>query len=349
MDMQQFEARKREHIQHSLDTAHQAQGQSGLEKIVLVHEALPDLDFKDVRIQTRCLGKSLETPFYVAGMTAGHEDAWKINRTLAIACQERGWAMGVGSQRRDLETGDGGLLDQWKKLREEVPDLVLLANLGISQLISADMGKVRKIVRDLGAQALVVHTNALQETMQPEGTPHFRGCLSTLQNYCNDFGGPVVLKETGCGFSKKTLERVSSFGLAAIDLSGLGGTHWGRIEGARAQSDSVYSVASKTFANWGVPTTKAVIAAKEVLNGQTEIWASGGVRSGLDAAKLIALGAHRVGYAKPALEAALAGPEALRLWMETQEYELRVALFCTGSETCQGLRQKEDVWRPNDI
>ena len=349
MDTQQFEARKREHIQHSLYVASQAQGLSGLEQVHLVHDALPDFDFTEIQIQTHCLGKQLTTPFYVAGMTAGHENAWKMNRTLALACQQRGWAMGVGSQRRDLETGDGGLLDQWKKLREEVPDLVLFANLGISQLITAEMSQVQKVVRDLGAQALVVHTNALQETMQPEGTPFFRGGFAALKRACQELGLPVILKETGCGFSRATLERVSSLGLAAIDLSGLGGTHWGRIEGARAHKNSIHSVASLTFANWGIPTASSVLFAAEVLPERTEIWASGGVRSGLDAAKLIALGAHRVGYAKPALEAALHGEERLHFWMETQEYELRVALFCTGSKTCHELRHKEGVWKRNGI
>src|SRR5438874_536797 len=123
MDTHQFESRKREHIQHSLDSAHQAYGLSGLDQVHLVHEALPEIDFEEVKLDSLCLGKLLPTPFYIAGMTAGHEDAPLINRTLALACQERGWAMGVGSQRRDLETQDGGTLDHWRKLREEVPNL----------------------------------------------------------------------------------------------------------------------------------------------------------------------------------------------------------------------------------
>lgn len=349
MDTQQFEARKRDHIRHSLDPSHQALGLGGLEKIHLIHEALPELNLNEIKLDTPCLGQRLSTPFYVAGMTAGHEDAAQINRTLAFACQERGWAMGVGSQRRDLETDDGGLFDHWKTLREEVPDLVLFANLGLSQLIRAEISQVKKIVQVLGANALAVHVNSLQEAMQPEGTPHFKGGLSTLRRYCEKLGYPIVLKETGCGFSQATLEKLSQIGLAAIDVSGLGGTHWGRIEGARADQRSVQALASATFANWGEPTVQSVLSAKQVLPDNIEIWASGGVRSGLDAAKLIALGAHRVGYAKPALEAALAGPESLRFWMETQEFEFKVALFCTGSENCENMRKKESVWRANVI
>ncbi len=348
MNTNQFESRKREHIQYSLSLDHQAQGLSGLEKFHLIHEALPELDFQEIQLDALCLGKSLQTPFYVAGMTAGHENAPHINRILAHACQERGWAMGVGSQRRDLETQDGETLDHWRDLRDEVPDLTLFANLGISQLISADMSRVRKLVKDLGAQALVVHTNALQEAMQPEGTPQFRGGLDALRRYCAEFEYPVVLKETGCGFSRSTLERLAGVGLAAIDVSGLGGTHWGRIEGARADSVSLQRLASHTFANWGESTVQSVISAAAVMSG-TELWASGGVRTGLDAAKLIAIGAQRVGYAKPALEMALAGPEKLRFWMQTQEFELKVALFCTGSADCSVLRGKENVWKRSDI
>lgn len=357
MDTEQFEARKREHIRHSLDSASQAQGLSGLDRVHLVHEALPELNFSEIRLDSACLSSNLlRTPFYIAGMTAGHGEAWKINRTLAHACQERGWAMGVGSQRRDLETGDGGTLDQWKKLREEVPDLVLVANIGLSQLITADFSRVRGLVTDMGAQALAIHLNSLQEAMQPEGTPCFRGGLAALQKYCAELGTPVILKETGCGFSSITLKKIEAIrlagglagGLAAVDVSGLGGTHWGRIEGARADKKSVQAAASVTFAEWGEPLVDSVVAAVKALP-QTEIWASGGVRSGLDAAKLIALGAHRVGYAQPALAAALIGSECLHSWMEQQEYELKVALFCTGSGSCQELRGKENVWRPNAI
>lgn len=359
MDIAQFEGRKKEHIQLALDPAHQAFHSSGLDSIRLIHEALPDLDLEDVRLEASCLGRSARTPFYVAGMTAGHADAARLNRTLALACQKRGWAMGVGSQRRELESHPGGSLgdchDNWKALRQEAPDLVLFANLGIAQIIHARVTDIRDLVRSLNAQALAVHLNALQEAMQPEGTPQFRGAMNALERVIGELAAfeiPVLLKETGCGFSRSTLERVLKLPLAAVDVSGLGGTHWGRIEGARAAPESLQAKAAVTFANWGVPTADSVREARAVLgssgrveagrarHADPEIWASGGVRSGLDAAKLIALGADRIGYAKPALEAALAGPEALDRWMELQEFELKVALFCTGSRTPQALRER---------
>jgi isopentenyl-diphosphate delta-isomerase len=348
LDTRVFEGRKRDHIQHALNPAHQASGLGGLGQIRLVHEALPDLDLEEVILESTCLGHSSPTPFYVAAMTAGHADAARINRTLAEACQELGWSMGVGSQRRELETEDGSP-DHWSALRREVPRLNLFANIGISQLIHAPMARIKRLVDALQAQALVVHANALQEALQPEGTPRFRGAIPALQKACAEAGVPVILKETGCGFSAETLRRLRETGLAAIDVSGLGGTHWGRIEGARATEGSPQAIAAQTFADWGEPTVESVIAAGQELPESIEIWASGGVRTGLDAAKLIALGAHQVGFAKPALEAALGGGDKLRQWMAAREFELRVALFSTGSKSPSVLRHKEGVWKANAV
>jgi isopentenyl-diphosphate delta-isomerase len=375
MDIAQFEGRKREHIQLALDPSNQASQVGGLDHYRLIHEALPDFNFDEVRLDARCLGWPSRTPFYVAGMTAGHADAFKLNRALAIACERRGWAMGVGSQRRQLESRESGSsesnLDQWKKLREEVPELTLFANLGIAQVIDAPVAEILRVVQTLNAQALAIHLNALQEVMQPEGTPQFRGAFAAIERVVDELGNAgirVLLKETGCGFSRTTLEKIAQLPLAAVDVSGLGGTHWGRIEGARAKPGSLHAKAAQTFADWGVSTPESVRDAREVFSSQAskkkdssahdqaglalprliEVWASGGVRSGLDAAKLIALGADRVGYAKPALEAALAGDEALDQWMELQEFELKTALFCTGCRTPESLR-KEGKWKANIV
>ena len=345
MNIGQFEERKQSHIRHSLDARNQAMGLSGLDLIHLSHEALPDLNLDEISLTSTCLGHSSRTPFYVAGMTAGHSDAVEINHRLARACEKRGWAMGVGSQRRDFENSSKGSsvsVDQWRKLREELPGLVLFANLGISQIIGASIERLQSLVQEIEAQALVIHLNALQECMQPEGTPQFRGAFEAIKSVCENLGLPVVLKETGCGFSKKTLDKLSGIGLSALDVSGLGGTHWGRIEGARASDAgiSTQAIAAQTFASWGEPTAQVVMNARNSLKN-TEIWASGGVRSGLDAAKLIALGAHRVGYAQPALQAAL--ENNLENWMTQQEFELRVALFCTGNKTPMDLRQSGSI------
>jgi len=348
MDIPQFEGRKREHIQLALETASQANGLGGLDRIHLVHEALPDLDFSEISLEARSLNRSRATPFYVAGMTAGHADAAHLNFVLAKLCVERGWAMGVGSQRRQLTDPKSSSLDQWKKLRDEFPSLILYGNLGISQLIRTSVQSVQSLVDSIQAQALMIHLNALQEVIQPEGTPQFKNALPALKKLCQELKIPVMVKETGCGFSARTLSRLKETGIVGVDVSGLGGTHWGRIEGARAPEHSIQRQTAETFANWGESTVASVQAARQTLDSKTEIWASGGVRTGLDAAKLIALGAHQVGYAKPALEAALQGEAELRRWMEAREYELKVALFCTGSGNLEKLRTQEGIWTTHE-
>ncbi|MBU6375228.1 MAG: type 2 isopentenyl-diphosphate Delta-isomerase [Bdellovibrionales bacterium] len=346
MDVAQFEVRKREHIDQALDLKNQADGLSGLDQVRLVHEALPEIDFSDVDLTESCLGQTLATPFFIAGMTMGHPDAAAINQLLVDLCQERGWAMGVGSQRRELE--EKSLPEESKKLRRSAPRAVLIANIGLTQAIACGSDRIQSLVDSLEAQAIAVHLNPLQEAIQGEGTPEFRGGIKTLARLVRDLRVPIIVKETGCGLSAQTLERIASVGVSTVDLSGLGGTHWGRIEGARAPASSLQRTAAQTFARWGEPTVTSMISARHVLlNSESQrcsVWASGGVRSGLDSAKLIAIGAQRVGYAQPALQAALAGEESLRAWMEQQEFELRVALFCTGSANPAELRKKEGVW-----
>ncbi len=341
MDVELFESRKRDHIRLALDPKHQAIEWSDLARIELVHEALPELNLNEISLAAPCLGKTLATPFYIAGMTAGHPGASDLNVRLARACERRGWALGVGSQRRELDVeGAGATLDRWARLREEAPGVFLMANLGLAQLIPGNWKQVRSVIEGAGAQALCIHLNALQEVLQPEGTPQFKGGLEAIRQAVLEAGVPVVVKETGCGISGTTAERLQAAGVAAIDVSGAGGTHWGRIEGSRAAPSSSRERASQVFAGWGIPTARSVQEVHRAA-GKAEIWASGGVRSGLDAAKLVALGAHRVGYAQPALEVALAGEEDLDRWMESQEFELRISLFCTGSPGPESLRGKE--------
>ncbi|HLE00380.1 MAG TPA: type 2 isopentenyl-diphosphate Delta-isomerase [Bdellovibrionota bacterium] len=349
MDIQQFEGRKQDHVRLALDAKNQATALSGLSSIHLNHDALPELDLEEVRLDSSCLGQATRTPFFVAAITAGHSESAAINRTLGKVCSDRGWALGLGSQRRDLDTNvpesSSYSPDDWGRFRSEFPDLMVFANIGISQLSTISTKKLDELIQKLRPAGLVVHTNPLQEAIQEEGTPHFKGALQRLETLCKTSPIPVILKETGCGFSCTTLEKLRGVALSALDISGLGGTHWARIEGARAEPTSIKASAARTFAAWGEPTADSVLSAREILSNKTEIWGSGGVRSGLDAAKLIALGADRIGYAQPALAVALAGSAELNRWMEQQEYELRVALFCTGCKTPSELKNKENAWR----
>lgn len=341
MDTQHFESRKADHLRLALDPAMEAAGESGFDRIQLTHEALPELNFAQLGLTTDFFGYEAASPFFVSSMTAGHQNGEAINLTLARVASARRWPMGLGSQRRELS--DPNARNEWKRLRRLAPNGFFLSNLGLSQLIVTKPAKVLELVSALQAGALIIHTNPMQEALQPEGTPEFRGGLKALEKICKASPVPVVLKETGCGFSKETLKRLASIGLAAIDVSGYGGTHWGRIEGGRAPHASAQQMAAQTFRGWGISTVESLEAAAGVKT-RAEIWASGGVRSGLDGAKAIAMGARKVGFAKPALEAALQGEAALGAWMERMEFELKVALFCSGHETPASLR-KGRPWR----
>lgn len=336
-DYTQFEARKQDHIELALMPDNQADESSPFDSMILTHEALPDLDFSDLSIQSHRFGQVIEKPFFVSSMTAGHQQSVDINRHLVAACEQMDWAMGVGSQRRELTDPDAAA--EWQLIRRDHPRVSLLGNLGIAQLISASVSDIQRLTEALQASALIIHCNPLQECIQPEGTPQFKGCWSALEQLVKTLSLPVVVKETGCGFSANTLKRLDDIGVSAVDVSGLGGTHWGRIEGHRAAQDSVHQQASVTFRNWGINTVESVLHAVSIKPAY-DIWGSGGVRNGLDAAKLIALGASSVGFAKPMLVAALQSVNAVTALMASIEYELKVALFCTGSCVLSDLKEK---------
>jgi isopentenyl-diphosphate delta-isomerase len=337
----QFESRKADHIRLSLSDKNEAVGESGLDRIRLVHEALPEINFSQVILADRSLKKKVRTPFLVSSMTAGHADSMNLNRLLALACEERGWRMGVGSQRREL--GDAGAAKEWKEIRKVAPNVELLGNLGLAQLIQTKSSDVQRLVDALEATAMIIHLNALQECMQPEGTPNFKGGLKAIERLVKDLKVPVVVKETGCGISKATFKKLKGTGIAAVDVSGYGGTHWGRIEGDRNAIDSVRMDAAKTLAHWGISTVESLREAFS-MKLDFEVWGSGGVRSGLDAAKILAMGATQVGFAKPILEAALKGEAELQRKMSVFEYELKTALFCTGCKSVEELRSRK-VWQ----
>lgn len=333
----QFEKRKQDHIALALMPDNQAVELNVFDSFSLVHEALPDLDFDQISIQGRRFGLVVTTPFFVSSMTAGHRGAVSINRNLIAACAETGWAMGVGSQRRELT--DKQAATEWTTLRRDYPDVNLFSNLGIAQLINTPLDKIQALTDALQAQALIIHCNPLQEAIQPEGTPQFSGCWAALGKLTKGLAIPVIIKETGCGFSLPTLSRLNDIGVAAVDVSGLGGTHWGRIEGARATAGSKQQKAAHSFRNWGIDTIQSTHNARS-LNPCFEIWGSGGVRHGLDAAKLFALGASSVGFAKPMLDAALISAQRVEELMVSIEYELKVAMFCTGSALLSELKEK---------
>lgn len=335
-----FTKRKKDHIDLSLKKENEAEGASGFQSVHLVHSALPEMDFSEVDISSSIFKRKMATPFIVTGMTGGWEGSLEINKRIAQACEKRGWVMGVGSQRRQIFDKEAGA--EWREIRSICSDVVLLGNIGLSQLIKTELSVIEELVSSIKASAMVVHTNPLQEALQPEGTPQFRGGVKALKNLCENLSVPVILKETGCGFSQKTLEDLSGIGLFAVDLSGYGGTHWGRIEGQRIDKEHFLYGAGEAFKDWGIPTVQSLVFAQSV-EKDYEVWASGGIRSGCDAAKALALGADKVGVARLIIQAALEGDSALENIMSRLEYELKIAMFCSGCRNIEEIKKSECI------
>jgi isopentenyl-diphosphate delta-isomerase len=336
----QFETRKQDHLRLALDSKVQTNA-NGLEGIELIHEALPELIFSDINIETTFKGERLSSPLFISSMTAGHVEGHAINKALAQLSSNRKILMGVGSQRREL--ADAEARNEWKLLRKDAPKALLVGNLGLSQLIHTSVDAVQALVESLEAVGLFIHLNPLQEVLQPEGTPDFRGGLKKITEIVQKLSVPVIVKEVGCGFSVNTLKRLNETGIYAVDISGYGGTHWGRIEGMRAPENSVQAEAAQTFANWGISTLESMLNASEA-NVNYQVWASGGVRNGLEAGKLLALGSGMVGLALPWLAAYKQNADkpqvALEMLANKLEFELKTAMYCTGSRDFKELQGK---------
>lgn len=339
--IQRFEQRKSDHIRISLDPRSQAEGLSLLGQIKIIHEALPDFNFSEVNIDQVQFSHRFSAPFFISSMTAGHCEGEKINERLVSFATRKNLLMGVGSQRRELF--DAEAAKEWKKLRNLYPQAQLVGNIGIAQLIQSSTSQIMQLIDHLEAFAFFVHLNPLQEVLQPEGTTDFRGGLQAIANLVKNSPVPVIIKEVGSGMSESTMRRLADVGVQAIDVSGLGGTHWGRVEGYRTNPEQLLYQVAQTFSNWGQSTVDSVLSAKEA-NVNCQIWASGGVRNGLDIAKLLALGAQNVGLAKPFLQAAIDSDDALDLLYDRLTYELKVAMFCSGIENVQQFAKKK-VWQ----
>jgi isopentenyl-diphosphate delta-isomerase len=333
----QFEKRKREHIALALSPETQSVTSSDWDHYQLQHEAFPEINFEEVDVSASFFSRSLSSPLFISSMTAGHADGELINSRLAALSERRQILMGVGSQRKELQ--DVTAANEWKKIKKQFPKSLLLGNVGISQVISSPIEKIQSLVDSLEAVALFVHTNPMQEILQVEGTPQFRGGMKALENLVKKLSVPVIVKEVGFGFSLPTLNRLNETGISVVDISGKGGTHWGRIEGLRSQSEAL-NQASLTFKDWG-KTTLQVLREIENAKFSFKIWASGGIRNGLDAAKVLSLGASMAGVAQPWLKAALESEENLDRLFERLQLELKIALFCTGSANISDLSSRK--------
>lgn len=344
--MEEIPQRKLEHVEIIATQPVQSSAGAGWADVHLMHACLPEVDKDDIDLSVTLLGHRLRAPLIIAGMTGGHVQATPINATLARAAETFGIGMGVGSQRAALRTES--LQGTYSVARDRAPTALLLANVGLPQLLDQDdqvaltLAQVENAIQTVRAQALVVHLNYLQEVVQPEGETRAQGALAALTRLCSAVSVPVIAKETGAGISRVQGERLRAAGVTAIDVGGAGGTSFALVEAQRARfrGRELQARLGEVYADWGIPTAVAVA---ETAGLGLPIIATGGVRTGLDAAKALALGATAVGIARPALQAALSGYEALAHWLEGFLEELRVAMFLTGSADVAALRRQPRV------
>ena len=322
--------RKLEHIRLALEERMQL-GRNFFDDYRFDHAALPEIDLDHVDAGVDFLGRRLAAPLLISSMTGGTETAGQINRNLAAGAEQAGVAVGVGSQRKALE--DPTKADTFR-VREVAPSAVLLANLGAVQL-NYGMGvrECREAVEMIGADALILHLNPLQEAIQPEGQCNFAGLLPKIGAVVREVGVPVVVKEIGCGISEATARALAAQGVRIVDTAGVGGTSWARIEAQRAGDLEI----GELFAGWGIPTPESIRQLRQV-EGLTVI-ASGGVRNGLDVAKALALGADLVGMAYPFLAPATVSPDKVADKVRRTVRELKICMFCLGVKTISELRR----------
>lgn len=330
-----IEQRKKDHIAIILSGAARHHRDSGFNAIQFEHNALPEIDFADIDLTTKFLGKTLKLPYLASSMTGGPDQGGIINRNIAEAAQELGFAMGVGSQRIALGGGSGHGLNL--DIRRAAPDIALYANLGAVQLVQGmSVDDARRAVDAIAADALILHLNPLQEVLQQGGDVNWKGVLKAIENVCHQIGVPVIAKEVGAGISLDVAKRLTNVGISAIDVAGAGGSSWAAVEGLR-RADQQGQGLGEIFRDWGLATAQCIHTVRQALPDMPLI-ASGGINDGLDGAKAIRLGANLVGQAGALLRAATLGAEQVISHVSAWEKALRIACFCTASENLSALR-----------
>lgn len=334
--------RKRDHIDAVMNgPAPARRSYPGWDALSFEHCALPEMALADVDLRTRFLGREIAAPLLISSMTGGPERAEAINAHLAEAAEAARIAFAVGSQRIALE--QGGSAGLGRALRRRAPSVPLLANFGAAQLNTGyGVDEARRAVDMIEADGLIVHLNPLQEAVQPGGDGDWSGLLAKIAALVPALGAPLVVKEVGCGLSPRIVRALSEAGVAAIDVAGAGGTSWAWVEAQRARDAQERAVA-EVFADWGIPAAEALRGARAACPDAVLI-GSGGVRSGLDAAKAIRLGADLVGQAANLLGPAVESAEAAHAALAVQIRQLRIACFVTGSRTLADLRRAPAVW-----
>jgi isopentenyl-diphosphate delta-isomerase len=310
-----------------------------LECVRLVHCAMPEMAVEDVDLSTDFMGKRLRAPLLITGMTGGTERASQVNKDLAALAEKHGLAFGVGSQRAMSERPERAATFQ---VRDVAPTAALVGNIGLYQAVQLGVDGVRRLGDAIGADGMALHLNAGQELTQPEGDRDFRGGYAVVEQLARAFGDRLLVKETGCGIGPEVARRLKELGVRHIDVSGLGGTSWVRVEQLRAMG--MLAELGAEFSSWGIPTAAAITTVRRAVGQEVRLVASGGLRTGLNVAKVLALGADLGGMALPLFRAQQAGGrEGAEKALELILVGLRQAFVLTGSRSCAELRRKPVV------
>lgn len=337
-------ARKDDHLDLALKADVGFRRTTLLEEVELMHCSLPELAWEELDLGVRFLGKRLRAPLLIAAMTGGSERASEINQKLAAIAEERGWAMGLGSQRAMVRTGKvDPLVAKSYQIRNVAPSIPLLANIGAVQARDMPQGLILELIDAVSADALCIHLNPAQELIQSDGDRDFRGCFERIRELSSELPVPVIVKETGNGISGAVALKLRQAGVRHVDVSGSGGTSWVGVETHRAEPEE--KTRGELFWDWGIPTAASLIQVADL--GFETVIATGGIKNGLEVARAVALGAHLAGLARPILQALDQGgiPGALRT-LERIENELRVAMLLTGSKNMAELRRAPRVLGP---
>jgi len=334
--LKEINDRKRSHLALCASEDVEHHGHTLLDDVHLLHDALPELSIDEIELATEVLGRRLQAPILISGMSGGTREAGRLNRALAAAAQKFGLGMGVGSQRAMLL--DPGTTDTFR-VRDVAPDILLLANLGAVQARDAGPSRVAALVEAIGADALCIHLNAAQELVQDEGDRDFRGCAAAIQELVSELPVPLVVKETGCGLGPRALARLRESGVRWVDVSGAGGTTWTGVEALRGSARQ--RALGLELREWGIPTAAAITyAARSGLR----VIASGGIRGPRDVAHALALGAEAAALALPLLRAYREGDApGVILAVERLIESLRVVILLTGARRPSELQRAARV------
>lgn len=344
--------RKIEHLLLCAEKDVESHVSAGFENLYLIHKALPEINKNSIDLSVKFLNKKLNAPILISSMTGGHPDTKTVNKNLAIAAEELKIGIGVGSQRAALE--DEKQIDSFKVVRDYAPSIFVYGNLGAVQLREYGISGVKKAIEMIHADAIAIHLNFLQESIQRDGDVNACGCLDAIKKVCK-LDIPVIVKETGAGISYDVALQLYDAGVSAIDVGGLGGTSWAGVEALRNNQNL-----GKLFWDWGIPTTISIIECKNALKDfnkhrqmenrgikPTPIIATGGIRNGLDCAKSIALGADLCGIALPLLKPAMQSSDKVYAKLINIIEELKVAMFLTGCDTVNKLKStKKIIFQP---